>query len=221
MGGSVRHIIVGGDYCPQKVLDFIRICCSWKIWEAYTSNQAAGIISLSSHDDIVKDHLGGVLEHLKIKLELIGKQEWPIYKFEEEPPSIGRVFIKGPGVAQRLNEKEQEKIEENNNWIDTSDIAYVSSNGAIKLLSSLDSKIVLKDNNIVNPIYLEGMYGQLEIIKDIRIQTDLGNNFLTAMVFPNKDFNETRPKIPNFDKKPSESIEEKTNPKEGENDDGK
>uniref|UniRef100_A0A7S3K710 AMP-dependent synthetase/ligase domain-containing protein n=1 Tax=Euplotes crassus TaxID=5936 RepID=A0A7S3K710_EUPCR len=100
LGTGMKHIIVGGDYISQEILDFIRISCSTKIWEAYTHKQAAGIISLASADDIVKDHVGGVLEHLEMKLEYVERKDCPEFTCDEDPPTIGRIFIKGPGVVK-------------------------------------------------------------------------------------------------------------------------
>ena len=189
MGSGIKHIIVGGGYISQQVLDFIRVCCSTKIWEAYTHNQATGIISLSYSDDIVRDHLGGVLEHLELKLEAVDVKECPNFNCDEDPPSVGRLFIRGPGVVKSyLDPNSTAKLEENEYWIDTENAAYISSTGVIKLLTSQNSRILLNSGEVVDPIKLEGLYGELPIISDIKVQPDVTNNFLTAIVFPNKEY---------------------------------
>jgi long-subunit acyl-CoA synthetase (AMP-forming) len=109
-----------------------------KIWESYT-HHSCGIISLAFSDDIVKDHSGGVLEHLQIKIEAVELSQVPVFEFEEDTPCFGRVLIKGPGVVSKYfrNPEAQKELEANGNWLFTGDYAQICYTGAIKILSSV------------------------------------------------------------------------------------
>lgn len=90
-------------------------------------------------DDIVKDHSGGVLEHLQVKIEAAELNQVPVFEFEEDTPCFGRVLIKGPGVVSKYfrNPEAQKELEDNDNWLFTGDYAQICYTGAIKILSSV------------------------------------------------------------------------------------
>jgi long-subunit acyl-CoA synthetase (AMP-forming) len=90
-------------------------------------------------DDIIKDHSGGVLEHLQIKIEQVDRSLVPIFESEEDKPCFGKVLVTGPGVVSKYfeNPEAQKELEDNDKWVFTGDYAQICHTGAIKILSSV------------------------------------------------------------------------------------
>jgi long-chain acyl-CoA synthetase len=207
VGSYAKNIIVGGDFVPWNILDFLRICWSVKIWEAYTNNSASGIISMAYCDDIEKHHVGGVMEHLELKLA-----EWDAEKYENADygytaEDIGRVLIRGPGVAENVFGQES-STESEGRWVDTGDIAYLAKTGAISLLGNINNQIVV-GKRVVDPVRLEGIYGQIEFVKDILVWKDPNADSLMALVYLKPEIKVTEGKIFQWLSEKVEEEEEK------------
>lgn len=69
LGKKVRLMVTGGGPIASEVLDFLKICFSCQISEAYGLAETCGGITTMTHlEDECSGHVGGPLQCVKVRL---------------------------------------------------------------------------------------------------------------------------------------------------------
>lgn len=176
---SFHYFACGGaplDVTVHKKLNKL----GFKIIEAYGLSETAPIAAMNNLNRPVPGSVGQPAPGVEIRIEKTNS------KLEH-----GEICIKGPNVMMGYYKRPDltEKVIVNG-WFHSGDLGYLDPKGNLFITGRKDEVIVLSNGKNIYPEELEKLYGQNPKIKEICIilLKESKIEFLTAVVYPNKDF---------------------------------
>ncbi|XP_054165774.1 long-chain-fatty-acid--CoA ligase 4-like [Oppia nitens] len=188
LGGKVRIIACGGAPLTQQTQLFVRNCFHVILLQGYGLTETSASATLMDLDDLSVGFVGPPLEGIQIKL--IDWEEGS-YRVTDKPNPRGEVLIGGETVTKGYynNKKltdESFKHDNGVNWFITGDIGEIYPNGSLKIIDRKKDIIKLATGEYVSLAKIECALKKCPIVDNICIYGDSGQDFLIALIVPNK-----------------------------------
>eukprot|EP00347_Sterkiella_histriomuscorum_P000421 403375930 len=185
LGGNIKYLISGGAPLSQEVFEFLKHCFKCPIIEAYGITEISGSLCSTSAWETQAGISGGPLPCLKIKLVDIPELG---YLSTDNPPR-GEVRVKGKPVFQGYykNEEQNKFAFDQNGWYRTGDVAMLLPNGSVKVIDRIKNICKTQHGLYVAPNFLENIYSQCSIIKQIFVSVQPQYEAVCAVIFPDRE----------------------------------
>ncbi|CDW81371.1 long-chain-fatty-acid--ligase 5 [Stylonychia lemnae] len=184
-GGRIRCFISGGAPLSQEVFDFLQTCFECPVFEAYGITELAGALCSTVSFETQAGLSGGPLPCLKVKISDIKELN---YMSTDDPPR-GELRVKGDSVfkAYFRNEKLSKEAFDEDGWFRTGDVVSYLPNGSIKVIDRVKNICKTQKGFYVAPNYLEAIYSQSQLIKQIFVSVQPHYEAVVAIINPDRD----------------------------------
>lgn len=199
LGGQLRGTISGGGALPAHVDEFFNVI-GIPVYEGYGMTECAPIISVRTPKKLVQGSVGIAPDGTEVA----------VLNEEGKPVGIGIpgvIHVRGPQVMKGYykNEEATQKALNDEGWLNTGDLGFMSLNGTLSVRGRVKDTIVLLGGENVEPIPIENMLVEDELISQVII-TGQDQKSLTALIWP--DFEKLREK--GYKVSESENLNENT-----------
>lgn len=155
LGGRVRFMATGSAPIAGDVLDFLKICFSCDICEAYGMTETSAGSVCTFPGDPTTGYVGGPLQNVKVKLRDIPEMN---YLSTSDPPK-GEICFWGPSIMKSYFKNPEKTAETfHNGWLLSGDVGVILPNGAIKIIDRAKNIFKLSFGEYIAPEKLENIY---------------------------------------------------------------
>eukprot|EP01080_Neovahlkampfia_damariscottae_P001659 gene1659-429_t len=185
LGGKVRYLITGSAPISKETMNFLRICFSCPIIEAYGQTETAGIATLSQIDDASVGNVGPPSVNNEICLEDVPEMNY----FHNDKNPCGEILVRSAEPFKgyyKEPEKTKETIDQNG-WVHTGDIGTILPNGSLKIIDRKKNIFKLSQGEYIAPEKIENICVQMPIIQAIWVTGDSFHSYVIAFVVPFPD----------------------------------
>lgn len=158
LGGRVRFMATGSAPIAGDVLDFLKVCFSCNILEAYGMTESGGGSTCTYMGDPNTGMVGGPMANTKIRLKDVPEMQY----FHTNPEPAGEVCFYGPSIMTGYfkNPGKTEEAFTKDGWLMSGDVAKVLPNGAIKIVDRAKNIFKTSFGEYIAPEKLENVYVQ-------------------------------------------------------------
>lgn len=186
LGGRVRFILSGSAPIDAEVIDFIKICFSVNMHEAYgqTENFAGGCVTVAG--DNTSNVVGAPIPCNEFKLVDVPNMN---YLSTDKPYPRGEVCVRGNSIMREYYKSPQKTAEtiDSEGWLHTGDIGLLDNANRIAIIDRLKNIFKLSQGEYVAPEKIEGTYQKHELIGQAFIYGDSKQSQLVSVVVPDKE----------------------------------
>lgn len=156
LGGRVRFMATGSAPIAGDVLDFLKVCFSCDILEAYGMTESGGGSTCTYMGDPNTGMVGGPMANTKIRLKDVPEMGY----LHSNPEPAGEVCFKGPTVTTGYFKNPQKTSEAftSDGWLMSGDVAKLLPNGAIKIVDRAKNIFKTSFGEYIAPEKLENVY---------------------------------------------------------------
>ncbi|ORX78269.1 acetyl-CoA synthetase-like protein [Basidiobolus meristosporus CBS 931.73] len=186
LGGRVETILTAAAPILPEVLDFLRICFSCDVYEAYGQTEAAGAITVTTRGDLQTGSTGPPLPGCEIKLVDIPSMG---YSSLDEPFPRGEVWARG-SLAFREYFKCPEKTAEvidHEGWCRTGDVGMWDERGRLVIIDRVKNIYKLAQGEYISPERIENIYCKHELVAQSFVYGNSLQAYLVAIIIPNPE----------------------------------
>ncbi len=174
-----RFFACGGARLDTAVHKKLRLL-GFTLLEAYGLTETSPIAAISTFADPLPGSVGRAAPGVSIKIE-------------KADPLLeqGEICIKGPNVMMGYYKRPDLTREAiTDGWFHSGDLGFIDDRGRLFITGRSKEVLVLSTGKNIYPEELEKIYRQSEKIKElcITLTTEAAREFLTVVVYPNKDY---------------------------------
>jgi len=181
VGGRLKCCFsIGGPLSPF-VADFLKVCLSVPICEAYGRVETCGFAAVQIPTDTAPGRVGAILPNVEFTLVDYGKLGFTTNnKFSLRRTPRGEIWL-----GQSTKFRGYYKEEKSQTWLKTGDIGQINSDGTLSILGQKDTIFRLANDEPIFPEKVEEIYRGCRHVNDIFIY---GENMeeLVAIINPHK-----------------------------------
>ena len=185
LGGNVRLAVTASAPIASEVLDFLKVCFSCQILEAYGLTECGGACTASRHDDVRSGHVGGPLGCASLKLISIPDMN---YFITAENP-CGEICVKGPTVMSKYFRNPDATAEaiDAQAWLHTGDVAMLMKNGTLRIIDRKKNIYKLSQGEYVAPEKIENVYVKSRFVAMAFVYGDSMRDYNVAIIVPDRE----------------------------------
>ena len=163
LGGNVRAMITGSAPMTQEVQEFMKICFSSPMFEAYGQTEGTGLEFATVAEDPLSGHVGGPSVVCEFKLVDVPEMRYTSEDKDEEgnPQPRGEIWVRGPLVIPgyyKADEKNKETFTPDG-WLMSGDIGMlVGKERRLKIVDRKKNIFKLAQGEYIAPEKLENIY---------------------------------------------------------------
>ncbi len=195
-GGRLQFVISGGAALSKDIIrDFHDF--GIEINEGYGITECSPLLAVNRPYDVVYGSVGRAVPACEVKIDSPNEE------------GIGEIVAKGDNVMLGYYENEEATKEAftEDGWFRTGDLGYIDDKGNIFITGRKKNLIILSNGKNIYPEEIEEHLYHSEYIAEcvvIERQSDIGEQLITALIYPNQDLVEGMNKEAIFDKIKSE-----------------
>ena len=186
----MRTMITGSAPINKDVLNFLKIAFCCPILEGYGQTECAAPASLTVTRDPLAGHVGAPFTACDMKLMDVPDMGYTSLDKDHQgnPHPRGEICYKGPNnfIGYYNNPSATKETIDAEGWVHTGDIATILPTGTIKIIDRKKNIFKLSQAEYVVPEKLENKFVQSEFIAQIFIYGDSLQNYVVAIVVPDK-----------------------------------
>lgn len=186
LGGKVRMMITASAPIASDVLQFLRVCFSCDILEAYGATESCGFGSVTFPGDYSAGHIGIPSSYCELKLVDVPEMG---YRASDKPEPRGEVCIRGPFIFKgyfKAPDKTAEALD-SEGWLHTGDIGKWTTAGRLCLIDRKKNIFKLAQGEYIAPEKLENVYANSKFVLQSFIHGDSLENSLVAVIVPDPE----------------------------------
>ena len=180
----------GAAPLSQETFNFIRILFCCQLFQGYGLTETNGGAIATHPQDIQVGHVGGPSSCVEYKLVDVPEMEYhSTDQIEGVPHPRGEICIRGPSVFTEYY-KEPEKTKEvidQDGFFHTGDLGMVMPHGGLKIIGRKKQIFKLSQGEYIAAEYLESVYVQNDLIKQIFVYGDSLQDYLVAVIVPDPE----------------------------------
>ncbi|KAJ3000233.1 Long chain acyl-CoA synthetase 7 peroxisomal [Globomyces sp. JEL0801] len=182
LGGRVRFMLTGAAPISPDVLDFLRICFSAYVLEAYGQTENTGGATVTDLRDFTTGTVGVPMPQGSIKLRDIPEMG---YTSQDKPFPRGEVCTRGPHIFKGYY-KQQDKTNETivDGWCHTGDVGMWDSQGRLRIIDRVKNIFKLAQGEYIAPDKIESIYSKHPVIAQSFVYGDSLQPTLVAIIVP-------------------------------------
>lgn len=191
MGNNCKVLVSAGAPISVDLVQFIKVCFCVNVIEGYGQTESCGAVCISSNEDTVPGHLGGLIKSVEAKLIDVSELNYrskdinPVTKI---PQPRGELCIRGPIVFKEyLNDPKNTKESfDEDGWLHSGDVAIILTNhgNAIKVIDRVKSMFKLSQGEYIAPDKIENTLLKCKYIRQIYITGDSFENYIVGVIVP-------------------------------------
>ena len=194
LGGRVRIMISASAPLEKEVADFLKICMSCPMLEAYGQTEGTGGQFCMNPKDTGSGHVGGVIRHGECKLVDVPDMKYTHKDVDEKTGLVtprGEIWYRSPGVIPgyyKNDEKNKETFTQDG-WLQSGDIGkIVPPNNKLVIIDRKKNIFKLAQGEYIAPEKLEGVYKNVsDLITDVYIYGDSKKSCLLVVLTIEKE----------------------------------
>jgi len=174
-GGNFREVVIGGAALNKDVEVFLRRI-GFNFSVGYGMTECGPLISYANWDKAQLGSCGKLVDSLELMID------------SPDPDHIpGEIMVKGTNVmlGYYKNEKETQKVLDEDGWLHTGDLGITDKSGYIFIRGRSKSMILGPSGENIYPEEIESKLNNFPYVQEQLVIND--NNKLVALVFPDKD----------------------------------
>lgn len=185
-GGRLMAIASGSAPISDETLDFMKICLSVPIMEAYAQTETLMSCAMNSCD-LRSGHVGGVAAPQELKLIDVPEMDYTT-DFKDKNGNLcpkGEICIRGCGVMSGYykNPKLTFEILDEDGWLHSGDIGMIlPDNNGLQIIDRRKNIFKLSQGEYIAPERLESAYKSAYGLADIFVYGNSLKSHLVAIV---------------------------------------
>ena len=184
LGGNIRIMVCGSAPISGEILKFLRIVFACPIIEGYGLTESCACSFLTHPLDTSTGHIGGPLPGHETRLK-----EMPELGYTSTNSQIGELLLRGPTIFQGYFRHEHERGVDSEGWLHTGDILQRNDhNGSFRVIDRIKNIIKLSQGEYVSLEKVEVVLSKSVYVSQIFVYGDAFENYLVAVVVPNKAY---------------------------------
>lgn len=174
-GGNFREVVIGGAALNKDVEVFLRRI-GFNFSVGYGMTECGPLISYANWDKAQLGSCGKLVDSLELMIDSPDPEHIP-----------GEIMVKGTNVmlGYYKNEKETQKVLDEDGWLHTGDLGITDKAGYIFIRGRSKSMILGPSGENIYPEEIESKLNNFPFVQEQLVIND--NNKLVALVFPDKD----------------------------------
>lgn len=179
LGGSMQLIISSGAPLRAEVQEYLNICFSVPVVQAYGLTEISGAGFIQMHDDFSFGHVGSVCPCNEVRLESVPEMN---YFVTDDPPS-GEVCYRGESVTIGYfkDEEKTKEVFDEEGWFHTGDIAKMMPNGTLVIVDRKKNIFKLSQGEYVAVENIENKLGESKLLSRLWLYGDSFQSSLVAV----------------------------------------
>lgn len=180
LGGELRGTISGGGALPNHIDEFFN-AIGIPVYEGYGMTETSPLIAMRHPGEVIMGTVGFVPEGTTVEIRnedtgaLVPKGE------------RGVIFVKGPGVMQGYYKNGEATLKVlKDGWMNTGDIGYFTTSGALAIRGRAKDTIVLRSGENLEPVPMETLLAQHPLIEQAVVVGQDQKN-LGVLIWPDYD----------------------------------
>ena len=193
LGGRMRFMLVGSAPMDPELMNFLQCSLSCKIVEGYGQTEDCAGVLISSQYDRICQHLGGPGFNSEIKLVDVDELDYRSTDIDIKTGIShprGELCVRGPLLFKGYldDEENTKKAIDKDGWLHTGDIAMILTEhgNAIRIIDRVKNIFKLQQGEYVAPEKIENILSDSSYIEQIFVHGDSLQNYLIAIIVPNK-----------------------------------
>ena len=181
-GGRLQFVISGGAALNKDIIrDFHDF--GIEINEGYGITECSPLLAVNRPYDVVYGSVGRSTPSCEVKIDSPNEE------------GIGEIVAKGDNVMLGYYENEEatKEVFTEDGWFRTGDLGYIDSKGNIFITGRKKNLIILSNGKNIYPEEIEEHLYKSEYIAEcvvIERKNELGEQMITALIYPNQDLTE-------------------------------
>jgi long-chain acyl-CoA synthetase len=183
LGGRVKIIITGSAPLSKDVMNFLRVCFSASVLEAYGQTETSGLGTFTLPEESEVGHVGPPTLCNEIVLEDVPDMNY----FHTDTNPRGEILIRSYYQFKGYY-KEPKKTEETitkDGWVHTGDIGMWLPNGTLKIIDRKKNIFKLSQGEYIAPEKIENIMVQCNYVQAVWITGNSLQNFIVGVICPN------------------------------------
>jgi len=189
----MRFMLVGSAPMDPELMNFLQCSLSCKIVEGYGQTEDCAGVLISSQYDRICQHLGGPGFNSEIKLVDVDELDYRSTDIDIKTGIShprGELCVRGPLLFKGYldDEENTKKAIDKDGWLHTGDIAMILTEhgNAIRIIDRVKNIFKLQQGEYVAPEKIENILSDSSYIEQIFVHGDSLQNYLIAIIVPNK-----------------------------------
>ena len=188
LGGRVKFMVTASAPISLEVLNFLKICFSCPILEAYGQTEGTGGEFVTYSYDPQGGHVGGPAPQNEFKLVDVEEMQYTSKDVDEKgrPSPRGEIWVRGPNIIPGyfLNDAKNKETFTKDGWLLSGDIGQILADGnRLKIIDRKKNIFKLSQGEYIAPEKLEGAYKVSNpLIADVFVYGDSLKSCLIGVV---------------------------------------
>ena len=163
------------------VLEFLKICFSCPVLEAYGMSETLGAVTFTPPDDPIQGTVGGPAPTYTVRLKDLPENGYSIH---DDPFPRGEICMGGPCMFKGYfnNPAKTAEILDEDGFVHSGDVGVLYPNGTVRILDRCKNIFKLAQGEYVAPEKLENIYIQSPLIAQIMVYGDSLKHCTVAIV---------------------------------------
>jgi len=193
-GGNLKLAVSGAAPISPTVAEYVRLTFQAPIAEGYGLTETCATLTLSPLDGLSYGRSVGIaLPCNEVKLVDVPDMA---YHSTDLPRPRGEIWVRGFNVFAgyyKLPDITAECLTDDG-WFMTGDVGEWQDDGSLRIIDRKKNLFKLAQGEYIRPEHIEGVYKQSKYVSSIYVHGDSLHSYLVAIVVPNPDAYQGRPK---------------------------
>lgn len=179
LGGNLQLILSSGAPLRAEVQEYLNICFSVPVVQAYGLTEISGAGFIQMHDDFSFGHVGSVCACNEVKLESVPEMN---YYITDDPP-CGEVCYRGESVTVGYfkDEERTKEVFDEDGYFHTGDIAKMMPNGTLVIIDRKKNIFKLSQGEYVAVENIENKLGETKLLSRLWVYGDSFQSYLVGV----------------------------------------
>ena len=160
----MRYMLSGSAPIDPKVANFLMVCFCVPLMEGYGQTESVGASIVMDKEDTSMGHVGGLKEHLELKLVDVPEMNYLNTDVDEttgKNTPRGELWIRGPSIipCYYKNEEKNKETFTGDGWMKSGDIVVIQPpNNRVEIIDRKKNIFKLSQGEYIAPEKLENVY---------------------------------------------------------------
>jgi len=185
-GGAVRTMTSGSAPLSPEVHEFLRVCFSYEVGEAYGLTETTAGCTVQDPLDPQCGRVGPPNPAIEIKLVDVPDMKY----LSTDPLPRGEIVVRGAPVTKGYY-KEPEKTAEvfkENGWFFTGDIGRLNDDGTVSIIDRKKNIFKLSQGEYIAPEFIENILLRSRFVQQCCVFGDSTKSYLVGIIVPDREF---------------------------------